>query len=385
MKKVLLVGNHEIVIYNFRKELIERLISEGYEVYISLPYGKKVDILKDKGAKFIDTPMYLNGRAKNPAADLLLIRRYKKMLKRLRPDIVLTYTIKPNLYCALACGSLGIPQIANITGLGTAVEYPGISQLLTLTMYKIMFKNVTSVFVQNKENENFLKCKGILNGQSKLLPGSGVNLQQFCLRDYPAEGNINFLYSGRILKEKGIDQYLEAADIIKRKYENVQFTVIGECSPKYREKIKDYDISGIIDYHGMQSDVIPFLAQSHCFINPTYYPEGISNVLLEAGATGRPVIAANRSGCRETVIHGVNGYLFEPQNTQMLIEQIERFISLSYEQKRQMGLESRKKVEREFDRELVVNAYLEEIERLIGSGFTFSKNQLSGMILRHRE
>lgn len=209
----------------------------------------------------------------------------------------------------------------------------------------------------------FLNAKGIIKGREKLIPGSGVNLDYYKALDYPKDDTIKFVYISRIMKAKGIDQYLEAAEYIKNKYPKTEFNILGSCEEDYIDKLSKMENKGIIKYHGVQSDIRKFHKISHCTIHPTYYPEGMSNVLLESAACGRPVITTNRSGCREIVDDGINGYIVEQQNSQDLIDKIESFLNLSYEEKKQMGLAGRVKVEREFDRQIVINAYMEEIKR----------------------
>ncbi|NMA31052.1 MAG: glycosyltransferase family 4 protein, partial [Candidatus Methanofastidiosa archaeon] len=231
--------------------------------------------------------------------------------------------------------------------------------------YKMGLKKASCVFFQNKENSDFINIKGIIKGKQKLLPGSGVNLNHYQVLDYPNDKVINFLFISRVMKQKGIDQYLDAASFIKDKYPNTEFHILGFCEETYEDKLIEMQNEGIIQYHGMQRDVREFHKISHCTIHPTYYPEGMSNVLLESAACGRPIIATNRSGCREIVDDCVNGYVVEQQNSRDLIKKIEKFLKLSYEEKKQMGLAGRKKVENEFDRKKVVDAYLEEIEEVL--------------------
>jgi glycosyltransferase involved in cell wall biosynthesis len=357
MKRVLILANSDVGLYKFRKELIEEIV-KVHEVYISLPSGEFVQPLQDIGCKFIDTS--INRRGTNPITDLKLFWKYINIIKKVKPSIVLTYTIKPNVYGGLACRLTKTPYLVNITGLGTALENSGILQKITLFLYQIAIKKAKCVFFQNKENESFLTSRITIKNY-KLLPGSGVNLNYYSLQDYPLSKNIHFLFIARVMKEKGIDQYLDAAKYIRRKYPNTVFHILGFCEDAYEEKLKILQEQGIIKYHGMQKDVREFHRFSHCTIHPTYYPEGMSNVLLESAACGRPIITTNRSGCREIVDHGVNGFLVEQQNSQDLIQKIELFLSLSNESKRKMGIAGRIKVENEFDRQIIVNEYLKEI------------------------
>lgn len=361
--KILFLVNHDVVVYNFRKELIERLLEEGYEVYISSPYGERIDDLIAMGCGYIETK--INRHGLNIIEEIKLIQKYKKIIKKVKPDIVLTYTIKPNIYGSIAAKSYKVPVIANITGLGTAVENESILQKITILLYKYAFKNVHKVFFQNEENRQFFIDNKIALGKHGLLPGSGVNLEYFTPLEYPDSKNIEFIYISRIMKEKGIEQYIDAAKYIRNKYPNTRFHILGFCEEKhYEEKLRELENQGVIIYHGMQRDIRKYLKKTHCTVHPTYYPEGISNVLLESAASARPIIATNRSGCKEVVDEGINGFLVETKNSKDLIEKIEKFMDLPYEEKKKMGENGRRKVEKEFDRNIVVNSYLEEINKI---------------------
>lgn len=361
-KKVLFLVNHDVVIYNFRLELVERLLDEGYEVHISSPYGERIDELKALGAIYHKIEMDRHGM--NPIEELSLLRNYYVLLKKVKPDIVLGYTIKPNIYGAMAAQRLNIPFVANITGLGTAVENGGIKQKLFIVLYKIAFRKVQRVFFQNEENKQFFSNHNIAVSKQGLLPGSGVNLERFPVTEYPNDEIIKFAFISRIMKEKGIDYYLKAAKVIKKKYTNTEFHICGFCEKEYEGKLDEYIKNGIVVYHGMIRDVSGFLKNIHCVIHPTYYPEGISNVLLEACASGRPIITTDRSGCREVVDDGVNGYMIPQKDDILLIKVIEKFLRLNYEEKRKMGLNARKKVESQFDRKIVVESYCDEIYKI---------------------
>lgn len=371
MEKILIMANSDIGLYKFRKELIQELVKE-YEVYIALPYGGFVPKLEALGCKYIEVS--INRRGANPITDVKLLLKYIGIIKKFKPDIALTYTIKPNIYGGFACRVTHIPYFANITGLGSAVENGGLMQKAVLFLYKISLKKAICVFFQNRENEEFFKKKKIIRSRHRLIPGSGVNLGYYHLLDYPLDDTIYFLFIARIMKEKGIDQYLDAAKYIKEKYPNTVFQVLGFCEETYENKLKEMHDNGIIQYYGMQSDIRKFHKISHCTIHPTYYPEGMSNVLLESAACGRPVITTNRSGCREIVDNYVTGYIVEAKNCNDLINKIETFIKLPYEQKRAMGLAGRAKVECEFDRQIVVKAYIDEIVKITNIGVSIGEN-----------
>ena len=357
--KIALIGNSDICIYNYRYELIERLLKDGHSVSVISPNGAFISELINMGCAYYETELDRHGT--NPVKDLKLIRVYKKLLKEIAPDYVFTYTIKPNIYGAMACRKLGIPCIANITGLGTAVENGGLLQFITVTLYKFAFRKVQTVFFQNQENMSFFVEKKLYVEKHKLLPGSGVNLTRFIPYEYPPDETVDFVFISRLMKEKGIDQYLEAAKYIKQKYPHTRFHICGACEKEYEPQMQTLSESDTVIYHGMVKNIETVLKDVHCTIHPTYYPEGLSNVLLESCACARPIITTDRAGCREVVEDGVNGFVVKQQDSQDLIDKIEKFLNLSWQERKQMGLNGRAKVEREFDRQIVVRKYLEEI------------------------
>ena len=359
MKRVLFLANHDVVIYNFRRELVEELLKEECEVIISSPYGERIDLLKEMGCKYVETKLDRHGT--NPIAEIKLLFYYIELIKTIKPDIILSYTIKPNLYGALAAAKCKIPILVNITGLGSAVENPGVLQKAMIIAYKIAFRKVKKVFVQNEENKQFFIQHHISEDKLELLPGSGVNLEQFHVLDYPDGKKVEFVFISRIMKEKGIDQYLEMARYIKKKYPYTHFHICGFCEEEYENTLKQYEEEGIITYHGLIMDIREVLQYTHCTVHPTYYPEGLSNVLLESAASGRPIITTDRSGCREVVDDGVNGFMVPQKDSKALIKAVEKFLELSNEVRCEMGLAARKKVEKEFDRKIVVNAYMKEV------------------------
>lgn len=357
--KVVLIGNTDLAIYNYRCELLERLIADGHSVSVISPNGKYVDDMKKMGCDYYEVAIDRHGT--NPIKDMKVIKAYKKILKQIKPDYVLTYTIKPNIYGAMACQSLKIPAIPNITGLGTAVENKGWKQKVTLLLYKVAFKKVQTIFFQNAENMQFFVDRKLFVDKHKLLPGSGVNLNRFSVTEYPSDENVNFVFVSRLMKEKGIEQYLDAAEYITEKYPNTRFHICGFCEEEYKNRLEDITKSEKVIYHGMVKDMTKILCDMNCTVHPTFYPEGLSNVLLESLACGRPIITTDRAGCREVVEDGVNGYVVKQQDSRDLIEKIEKFLALTSEERKNMGLAGRAKVEREFDRQFVIQAYLEEM------------------------
>ena len=362
MGKVLILTNALGGLYSFRRELIQEMLHQGYDVHISAPGGDRAPYFIEMGCRFIETPFKRRGL--NILEDFKLLSTYMRLVRELAPDVVLTYTIKPNIYGGLACRRLGTPYLVNVTGLGTAVAKKGSFQKLLLFLYRAALKHAACVFFQNEANRQFFLEQGVVRGREKLIPGSGVNLEHFYLMEYPPEDVLHFLFIGRVIKEKGIDLYLEMANRISDCYENTVFHVVGFADGIYEQKMLKLHQQGIIRYHGRQGDVRPFLQISHCTVHPTYYPEGMSNVLLESAACGRPVITTDRSGCHEAVEDGVTGFLVPQRDGAALVRAVEKFIRLSFEEKRQMGLAGRKKVEREFNRRLVIDAYMEEIRKV---------------------
>lgn len=359
--KILIIANSDSGLYGFRGELLQVLLNE-HDVHISVPSGEYVHKLTSMGCIYNNIEFDRHGT--NPLKELRQILYYKKLIKRIAPDIVFTYTIKPNIYGGIACSALKIPYFCNITGLGTAIENPGIMQKITLFLYRMGLKKAKHVFFQNQQNLDFMLKHKIVKCPYTLLPGSGVNLQRFAFMNYPDnQTNINFLFIGRVMKDKGIDEFLSAAKSIKSKYPNTQFDIVGAFDGDYEDVINAAVNDGYINYHGLQSDVKPFINKSHCVVLPSYH-EGMANVLLEAAASGRPVIASDIAGCRETFDDGVSGFACKAKSAESLINAVEKFIALPYEQKEKMGIAGRKKVEQQFDRQIVIDAYVNELNNL---------------------
>jgi glycosyltransferase involved in cell wall biosynthesis len=258
-----------------------------------------------------------------------------------------------------------IPYISNITGLGSVFEKTKIIQTIVILFYKIAFRKISCLFFQNEANKRFFENKKIAIGKHRIIPGSGVNLTFHCFEEYPDnDDKITFLFIGRVMKEKGIEELLGAAKTIKTMFQNTEFILIGPCEDHYYEKLKEYELKGIVQYYGKQDNVHSFIKNSHAIVHPSYH-EGMANVLLESASTGRPVLASNISGCKETFDEGISGFGFKVKNTEDLIEKLIEFIKLPHDQKREFGLAGRKKMEKEFDRQIVINAYLKEINKII--------------------
>lgn len=362
MKKILFLINASSGLYDFRNELVVELLKK-YEVVASVPDEKKVKELEAEGVKVVHTD--INRRGVNPKEDIKLYKTYRKLIKEENPDLVLTYTIKPTIYGGYAAKRSGVPYMSTITGLGSAFQKTGLFKKMIVTMYKVAFGKVSCVFFQNETNRDIFEENGLIRGKkTKMVAGSGVNLKAHPLCEYPDEKDgILILYMGRNMKEKGTDELLEAAYHYKDR-PDVKFLLLGYSEDDYQEILKEYESKGIITTHDFVSDVNSYIEQCSAVILPSYH-EGMSNVLQEASAMGRPVIASNIPGCREIFDEGITGFGAEAKSAGSLIEAIDKFLALSHDERREMGLRAHEKVAKEFDRAGVVAAYVEEIEKIV--------------------
>lgn len=350
--KVLVLANNDIGLYQFRKELIQELLKDN-TVVLSLPYGEMVEPLLEAGCRFLDTPV--DRRGVNPVTDFGLFLRYRKTIKKENPDLVITYTIKPNVYGGLACRLLRVPYAVNITGLGTAFQGHGLLRMVVTTLYRLGTSGAKVVFFENVENQQiFIDEKLVKEEKTCLLNGAGVNLEHYWVSEYPEEcDGIRFLFVGRVMKEKGIDELFAAMRRLHQDGYSCTLDVLGGFEENYAQQMEEYQEAGWLHYHGYQRDVRPFIAQSHCFVLPSWH-EGMANTNLECAASGRPVITSDIHGCKEAVVEGVSGLLCQRKDAQSLYETMKTFLQLSHEEKRQMGLAGRKHMEDVFDKRKVV-------------------------------
>ncbi len=341
-KKILILSNHYITIYAFRRELVAELCARGHRVYISSPHDERNGYFEKLGCTMIDTPM--SRRGMNPAEDIRLVRQYKKMMTELKPDVIFSYTIKPNIYGAMASNSLGMKQVCNITGTGATFLKENLLSKLVRQLYRMSIRKCYKVFFQNTGDRDYFISHGMVKNNYDLLPGSGVNLSQHSLTEMPGDEEIRFIY-------------------IRELIPNTKFYIAGFTEEeKYRQLVEHYAAIGVVEDLGFQDDIDRWLRHCHCVILPSLGGEGVPNVLLEAAATGRPCIASDVNGSVDVVEDGVNGYIFRRGDAASLIEKTEQFLSLSHEEKRQMGLRGHEKVAREFDRKIVMDKYLGELE-----------------------
>ena len=285
--RIVILANSSVGLYKFRHELIEQMLNMGHEIYISVPNGDLIQPLIDMGCTFIDTKV--DRRGVNPIKDLMLMKEYKRIIKQIDPDYVITYTIKPNIYGSIAAKKAKKAYAVNITGLGTAFETPGLVRTIVINLYKYALKKAKVIFFENSgDRETFLSYKCCRREQTHLLNGAGVNTESFSYMDYPDNDVFHFLFVGRVMKEKGIEELFDAM-IKLQKETTCCLDVVGPCEENYKDLLSKYEAEGWLMYHGYQSDVRPFIANCDCFVLPSYH-EGMANTNLESASSGRPVI-----------------------------------------------------------------------------------------------
>lgn len=360
-QRILILGNSASGLYDFRNELLLSFLKQ-YEVYVSLPDGSIIPELEQEGCHVIDTP--IDRRGMNPMKDGRLFLTYYRLLKQIRPDVVLTYTIKPNIYGALACRLRRIPYLVNITGLGSAFERGGLIQKLVVFLYKSALKKASCVFFQNAYNQSVFEKLGIRGQKTRKLPGSGVNLVRHKAEAYPHNEMPQCLFVGRIMKEKGIEEFLYAASKCHEQKQKVSFRIIGKYEEAYEDIIQPLEQQGIVEVLPYQKQMHPFYTEADVIAVPSYH-EGMSNVILEAAATGRPVLASAIPGCQEGFEEGKSGFGFPIRDKDAFYAAICKFLALSWEERAQMGQAAREKMEREFDRQSIVAIYREELGSIL--------------------
>ena len=358
--QILILANHSGGLYDFRKDLIVELKRRA-SVAVAVPHNDRWDELNGLADRVIELPV--DRRGMNPLHDGKLFRQYHAILKEIQPDLVLTYTIKPNIYGGLACRMAHVPYAVNITGLGSAIENGGWLKKFVLALYRPALKGAKVVFFENAGNRDTLAATGVVpKGRDVVLHGAGVNLEDYPCQPYPQEGPVRFLFVGRVMHEKGVDELFAAAKRMKQQYgEQVEFHMVGSFEEAYKPVMDELEQAGVVKYHGYQSDMKPFYAMTGCVVLPSYH-EGMSNVLLEAAASGRPLITSDIPGCREAVEDGVSGYLCPAKDADALYEAMRRFAALPVEQRSQMGRCGRERMEQQFSKTAVVAETIKYLE-----------------------
>ncbi|MER9431595.1 glycosyltransferase family 4 protein [Mesorhizobium sp. M0408] len=353
-------------IVNFRAGLVRALIAAGYRVTVVAVADGYENRVVELGCDFIPVKMAEHGTS--PLEDIKLMFQYYKIFKVLRPDAILSFTIKPNIFGSLAANWLSIPVINNVPGLGSAFSGNGLVKLVVERLYRISFRRAVKVIFQNEQDRELFSDRRLVEPKKALVvPGSGIDLSHFqnsrrSTNDNSAEG-LTFIFVGRLLREKGVVEFVEAARLVKRLRPTLRFQILGFVAEGSKAvthaELVAWQEAGIIEYLGSSDDVRPFVQNADCVVLPSFYREGTPRSLLEAAALSRPIITTDWVGCRDVVDDGVNGYLCRVKDHTHLAEQIMKFIALSPAQRIIMGVAGRAKVERQFDEKIVVRRYID--------------------------
>ncbi|PCJ63279.1 MAG: glycosyltransferase family 1 protein [Planctomycetota bacterium] len=367
MPKLVVTLNTSWNIFNHRMGLLKGLEKEGFEIFAIAPKDEYSDKLP---FEYFD--WNLSKRGKNPFIDYLSLMGLKSIYKKIKPDVSLHFTIKPNIYGTYASDSLNIPCINNVSGLGEAFnQNASFSNRLIARFYAKVMAKSNYVFFQNREDMDiFLIKKPSIASKTSLLPGSGVDINKFSNVEKEPNSKITFMMASRLMKEKGVMEYFKAAEIIKKKYPNTTFLLLGSIydvknNPITDAYIKEFVDKGVIDFEGMQDDMVSYFRKCDCVVLPTYYPEGCPKVLIEAASCSKPIITTNHIGCRDIVDDNYNGFLCVKQSVESLVNALDKFINLPFKKRKELGYNGRKKVIQAFDEKVVIDSYLTEIGKLI--------------------
>ncbi|WP_288789728.1 glycosyltransferase family 4 protein [uncultured Enterobacter sp.] len=366
--KISITANTSWYIYNFRRNTILALIKCGHEIVAvssDLDYKEKLEAL---GCKYVQIEMQRWG--KNPFFDLKTIYGFYKIFKKEKIELTLNFTPKNNIYATYAASLLNIKVINNIAGLGVAFIEKNLFSKLVSFLYKTSQRKADHIFFQNNDDKQLFINLGIVRSENcDRLPGSGVDLSRFEYTAISTSKNIRFLLVARLIAEKGVRLYADAAKELKKRYPNLEFCLLGPldtCSASAigLDEIEAWQNQDIVNYLGFTDHVENELKNSDCIVLPSYYREGVPKSLLEAAAIGRPIITTDNVGCKEVVDDGINGFLCEPRSMISLMDCLEKFILLSPFEKEKMSLKSREKVQKEFDEKIVIDKYMDVIENL---------------------
>jgi glycosyltransferase involved in cell wall biosynthesis len=368
---ILLTGNTTFKLANFREGLIRRVLAHGHRVTVVAPPDEYVEKIRALGCDFVPLQMDRNGAS--PIAEARLLLSIFDVIRRARPDVVFSYTIKNNIYSGIACRGLGIPFVPNVTGLGPTFNATGLLNLTVRALYRVAFRKARAVFFQNSSDlELFTGSRLVSKDRVRLLPGSGVDLNRFSATPLPESGEvIRFLLVARLLWDKGVGVYADAARKVRETFPQAHFQLLGPLDPDSKSGVSKADLEkwiaeGVVDYLGSTQEVIPFLQAAHCVVLPSYYREGTPRSLLEAGAIGRPIITTNMPGCRDVIVEHESGYLITPRDADQLAAACEAFLELAPEAQAAMGQTSRRHIAGNYDEEIVIGAYLETLKHLSG-------------------
>jgi glycosyltransferase involved in cell wall biosynthesis len=372
-KKIIIVSNTAWSLVNFRAGLILALVDVGYEVVAIAPSDEYVPLLNNLGCRY--HPLAMDNQGTKVGKDLLLLYRFFRILRHEQPVVFLGYTVKPNVYGSLAAHLLDIPVVNNISGLGSVFISNDWLTHFVKGLYKLALYRSVKIFFQNEDDRQLFINNGLVREElTDRLPGSGVNIEKFKDQDlrlsHQGKRGFQFLLIARMLWDKGVGEYVAAARIIKRSFPKVEFCLLGflgveNPSAISRIQMDEWVSEGVVNYLGISEDVREQITDADCIVLPSYYREGTPRTLLEAAAMSRPIITTDSVGCRDVVDDGVNGYLCRPRDTNDLAKKMKEMISLSQEERQDMGMRGREKVKREFDEKIVIDRYLQFIEEIV--------------------
>ncbi len=369
--KVIIAINTAWNLLNFRSGLIRALVANGYDVVAVAPPDEYAQQLQALGCRYVALPM--DNKGTHPGRDTFLLMRFYWLLKQERPNVFLGYTVKPNIYGSLAAHALSIPVINNISGLGTVFIRGGWLSQLVRNLYRVVLSRSTMVFFQNDDDRKMFVSEGLVNGEiTDRLPGSGIDLQSFSPCPLPGRPTLRFLLIARMLRDKGVLEFVEAARTLRRRGINAEFCLLGFLDAQNptaisRDQMDEWVADGAVRYLGVSDNVREEIALADCVVLPSYR-EGTPRTLLEAAAMARPIVTTDTAGCREVVDDGSNGYLCRVKDAKDLAEKIEKVCLLPPEERALMGFRGRKKVEREFDEQIVIKMYLDAISSILNAG-----------------
>ncbi|GJB03941.1 glycosyltransferase family 4 protein [Aeromonas caviae] len=367
-KKIVLVANTSWSVFNFRYGLLNHLLRLGYDLTVIAPHDEFSDKMQEMGCRIIDLPMDAKGI--NPIEDCKIINILYRYYYNNRPDFIIHYTIKPNIYGSLAAKLAGIPSMAITTGLGYTFANGNIVAKVARLLYKFAFQYPKEVWFLNEDDrQTFLKHRLIADNKAVLLHGEGVDLGYFIPQQKSqSDHTIRFLLIARMLWDKGVGEFVAAARIIKKQYPQATFQLLGACgvaNPNAieRAQVALWEKEGVITYLGTTTDVRPMIADADCVVLPSFYSEGIPRTLMEAAAMERPIITTDNVGCRDVVIHGKTGLLCQVKDVNSLAVACEKFIQMSQNDRNGMGRAGRLLMADKFDEKMVIEQYMKALKK----------------------
>lgn len=367
-KKIIISINTSWNIYNFRTSLLNHLINDGYQIFAVAPKDKSSQKLETLGYQYLD--LKLNNKGTNPLQDIALIWEYFRVFKKVKPDVVLLYTIKPNIYGNIAAKMLGIPVISNVSGLGTVFLNRGLTSIAAKLLYRCSIRFARKVFFQNKSDFNLFVKRGIVKANKcDLVPGSGIDTKRFSPQERDKQDDrFIFTFIARLVKDKGFYEFIEASKQVYQQIPNCRFQILGEYYKDNPTAITEKEMEAILsldyfEYLGYHDDVFETINMSDCIVLPSYR-EGLSRVLLEAASMAKPIITTDVPGCREVVTHGWNGFLCNPKSSISLSKQMLKMCNLDKEEKTKMGLRGRAFVIKNYHEQMVIDKYNEQIMQI---------------------